>query len=63
MVDTNRTVGFWSRRLASETLVHRWDAELDAGIDGAPMDAAVAADAVDEHLGCFVGVVRAATSR
>ncbi|MDP9334996.1 MAG: maleylpyruvate isomerase family mycothiol-dependent enzyme [Actinomycetota bacterium] len=53
-----RTAGFWQRRMAQETLVHRWDAELGAGIRGAPMDPAVAADGVDEYLDVFAGLTR-----
>ncbi len=53
------TVGFWVRRMAHETLVHRWDAEAGAGIDGPPMDASVAADGVDELLAVFVSASRA----
>jgi uncharacterized protein (TIGR03083 family) len=53
-----RTTRFWQRRMAQETLVHRWDAELGAGIRGAPMDPAVAADGVDEYLDVFAGLTR-----
>src|SRR3954468_3255644 len=28
------TAGWWQRRMAQETLVHRWDAELGAGVAG-----------------------------
>ena len=51
-------VAFWRRRMAHETLVHRWDLELGAGIDGPPMDPAVAADGIDEMLDVFVGMSR-----
>ncbi|MER7206624.1 maleylpyruvate isomerase family mycothiol-dependent enzyme [Streptosporangium sp. NPDC000239] len=46
----DRTVGFWYRRMAHETVVHRIDAEL---IDGGPtpVDPEPAADGVDELLG------------
>lgn len=48
-------VSFWARRQCHETLVHRADAELAAGVpvlaDVAPE---IAADAVDEHLGMVV---------
>ncbi len=48
-----QTVGFWQRRMAQETTVHRWDAESATdGPDGAgdvPDD--LAADGVDELLG------------
>lgn len=42
-----RTVGFWRRRRAQETLMHRWDAEHALG-PTAPMDPALAADGVAE---------------
>jgi uncharacterized protein (TIGR03083 family) len=54
-----RTVGFWTRRMAHETLVHRWDAEAGAGTAGPPMDPSVAADGVDELLDVFVSASRA----
>lgn len=41
------TVGFWRRRRALETLVHRWDAEHALGAPG-PVDPALAADGVAE---------------
>ncbi len=52
--------GFWLRRMAHETLVHRADAQLAAGIEPEPaITAEVAADAIDEWLmllaGGFVG--------
>jgi uncharacterized protein (TIGR03083 family) len=40
---------FWPRRMAIETAVHRWDAQHAAG-DPAPVDAALAVDAIDEML-------------
>jgi uncharacterized protein (TIGR03083 family) len=43
--------GFWMRRMAHETLVHRADAQLAAGSVPEPViDADVAADAIDEWL-------------
>ncbi|MEU9399981.1 maleylpyruvate isomerase family mycothiol-dependent enzyme [Streptomyces sp. NPDC048242] len=42
-----RTVGFWRRRRAQETLMHRWDAEHALGA-ATPMDPALAADGVAE---------------
>jgi len=53
-----RTAGFWQRRMAQETLIHRWDAELGAGIDGKAMDPAVAADGIDEYFDVFAGLTR-----
>jgi uncharacterized protein (TIGR03083 family) len=44
------TVGFWYRRQAHETAMHRVDAELAAG-DAHAIDAELAADGVDELLG------------
>jgi uncharacterized protein (TIGR03083 family) len=43
-------VGFWSRRMAFETVVHAWDG---AGVAGpqAPVAPDLAADGIDEHLG------------
>lgn len=43
---------FWGRRMAAETLVHRFDAELTAGVPlGADVAPDAAADAIDEGLG------------
>jgi uncharacterized protein (TIGR03083 family) len=48
--------GFWIRRMAHETLVHRADAELAAGNQPEPViDAEVAADAIDEWLTLLTG--------
>jgi uncharacterized protein (TIGR03083 family) len=41
--------GFWARRMAHETLVHRADAQLAAG-DEVTMPAELAVDAIDEWL-------------
>lgn len=41
------TVGFWRRRRAQETLIHRWDAEHAHGRT-TPIDPALAADGVAE---------------
>jgi uncharacterized protein (TIGR03083 family) len=40
---------FWSRRMAHETAIHRWDAESAPGAQ-APVDAALAVDGIDERL-------------
>jgi uncharacterized protein (TIGR03083 family) len=45
----DQTVGFWARRMAQETAVHRIDAELAIGTPS-PVDAELAADGVDEIL-------------
>jgi len=43
--------GYWIRRMAHETLVHRADAQLAAGAEPEPViDPEVAADAIDEWL-------------
>ena len=48
--------GFWIRRMAHETLVHRADARLAAGAEPEPViDAEVAADAIDEWLMLLTG--------
>jgi uncharacterized protein (TIGR03083 family) len=54
----SQDTGFWRRRMAHETLVHRWDCELGASIEPAPMDPALAADGIDEYLDVFVGIIR-----
>lgn len=50
---TNQTVGFWYRRMAHETAVHRIDAELAAG-DASPVDNELALDGIDEMLVAFL---------
>lgn len=50
----DQTVGFWPRRMAQETAVHRVDAELAAG-DVTPIDRELAIDGVDEILAVFLG--------
>jgi uncharacterized protein (TIGR03083 family) len=52
-------VGFWRRRTALETLVHRWDAENATG-QGGPLDPELSADGIDEML--FVMVLDEATA-
>jgi uncharacterized protein (TIGR03083 family) len=42
-------VGFWPRRMAIETALHRWDAEAAHGLAGA-IDAQLAVDGIDELL-------------
>jgi uncharacterized protein (TIGR03083 family) len=44
----DQTVGFWIRRMAHETLIHRVDAELAAGGPAGPVDADLALDGIDE---------------
>jgi uncharacterized protein (TIGR03083 family) len=45
----DQTVGFWARRMAQETAVHRIDGELAIG-KPTPVDADLAVDGVDEVL-------------
>lgn len=48
------TVGFWFRRMAQETVIHRIDAELGTGVAIAPVPDDLAVDGVDELLKVFV---------
>ena len=48
--DVDQTVGFWIRRMAQETVIHRIDAELAAGLPVTPVPDDLAADGVDEVL-------------
>lgn len=50
----DQTLGFWLRRMAHETAVHRVDAQAAAGL-AAPLDARLAADGVDEVLRLWLG--------
>jgi len=50
---TDHTAGFVIRRMAQETAVHRWDAELVAGTPTA-IEAALASDGIDEFLFHFL---------
>ena len=43
------TAGFWVRRMACETAIHRWDAEDAAGV-GNPIERDLAIDVVDEAV-------------
>ncbi len=52
--EPDQTVGFWIRRMALETAIHRVDADLAAGIDAAPIAPDLAADGIDEVLGWVV---------
>lgn len=40
----------WPRRQAQEISVHRWDAEVAAGLTPTPIDPALASDGIDEYL-------------
>jgi uncharacterized protein (TIGR03083 family) len=50
----DQTVGFWIRRMAQETVIHRIDAELGAGAPVAPVPDDLAIDGIDELLKVFV---------
>jgi len=50
----DQTVGFWIRRMAQETVIHRVDAELAAGVEVAPIPEDLAVDGVDEVLVAFL---------
>lgn len=53
--DPDQSVGFWIRRMAQETLIHRIDAELSADESVGPIDRDLAEDGIDELLVAFVG--------
>jgi len=48
------TVGFWIRRMAHETAMHRVDAELAVHGRAAPIPPELAVDGIDETLAVFV---------
>jgi len=50
----DQTVGFWLRRMAQETVIHRLDAELAAGVEHDSVPADLAVDGIDELLVCFL---------
>ena len=50
----DQTVGFWVRRMAQETVVHRVDAELGVGVPVTAIPEDLAIDGVDELLKVFV---------
>ncbi len=52
--EPEQTVGFWIRRMAQETVVHRMDAELAAGGPLTPAPDDLAVDGVDEVLKRFL---------
>jgi uncharacterized protein (TIGR03083 family) len=49
----DQTVGFWYRRMAQETAVHRLDVEDGAGAP-TPIDPELAVDGIDEVLDLFI---------
>jgi uncharacterized protein (TIGR03083 family) len=50
----HQRAGFWPRRMAQETLIHRVDAEQATNRDVAAIDPALAVDGIDEILTIFV---------
>ncbi|HZM76272.1 MAG TPA: maleylpyruvate isomerase family mycothiol-dependent enzyme [Candidatus Limnocylindrales bacterium] len=52
--ERDRTVGFWMRRMAHETVIHRIDAELAAGVPSQPVPDDLALDGIDELLERFL---------
>jgi uncharacterized protein (TIGR03083 family) len=52
--EPDQTVGFWIRRMAQETVIHRIDAELGAGAPVAQVPDDLAVDGIDELLKVFV---------
>jgi uncharacterized protein (TIGR03083 family) len=50
----DQTVGFWIRRMAQETVIHRIDAELATGQHVAAVPDDLAVDGIDELLKVFV---------
>jgi len=52
--EPDQTVGFWVRRMAQETVIHRIDAELALASTVAPVPVDLAVDGVDEVLVVFL---------
>lgn len=50
----DQTVGFWIRRMAQETVIHRIDAELAVGEPVVPIPDDLAGDGIDELLRIFL---------
>jgi uncharacterized protein (TIGR03083 family) len=50
----DQTAGFWMRRMAHETVIHRIDAELAAAAPVSPIPADLALDGIDEFLKIFI---------
>jgi uncharacterized protein (TIGR03083 family) len=48
-----KTAAFWFRRMAHETALHRWDAQLATGL-AEPLEAKLAGDTVSEVLDTFL---------
>jgi uncharacterized protein (TIGR03083 family) len=52
--EPDQSVGFWIRRMAQETVIHRIDGELAAADPVAPIPADLAVDGIDEVLVIFL---------
>lgn len=57
--EPDQTVGFWLRRMAQETVIHRIDAELALGSAVQAIPAELALDGVDEVLVVFLAYASA----
>lgn len=55
----DQTVGFWIRRMVQESVIHRVDGELGAGLEPAAIPADLAADGIDEVLVTFLAFASA----
>jgi uncharacterized protein (TIGR03083 family) len=53
--EPDETVAFWLRRMAQETVIHRIDAELAAGLKATRVPDDLALDGIDEVLTRFLG--------
>ena len=58
----HRRAGFWPRRMAHETTIHRVDSEQAAGRPVGPIDPALAVDGIDEVFSVFVPALGAGRS-
>jgi len=58
----HRRAGFWPRRMAQETTIHRVDAEQATGGPVTPIDPAIAVDGIDEIFTVFVPALGAGRS-
>lgn len=52
--EADQSVGFWVRRMAYETVIHRVDAELAAGLTPGPVPTELAEGGIEEVLTCFL---------
>jgi uncharacterized protein (TIGR03083 family) len=52
--EPDETAGFWFRRMAQETVIHRVDAEQAAGLAPTHVPDDLATDGIDEVLTCFL---------